>query len=225
MTKAKKSWRDALRIHPAAEAFPLLPPDELKGHADDIEANGLRQKVVIYRDADGIEWLVDGRNRLDAMESRGRLLLTPNGQLNPKYVGEIVHQMGQPPDIAALVISLNDKRRHNTLAQRRVAIANVLKTDPSKSNRQAAKAAGVDHKTVAAVRAEAEGRGEIPRIKTAKDTKGREQPIRKSVRPPPLQPAEARAALCVQDVRARVLRAMDAMPPEEVAWAARCVER
>jgi hypothetical protein len=38
----------------------------------------------------------------------------------------------------------------------------VLTTSPHKSNRQVAKTAGVDHKTVAAIRAEVEAIGEIP---------------------------------------------------------------
>jgi hypothetical protein len=44
--------------------------------------------------------------------------------------------------------------------------------------------AGVDHKTVGAVRGELEGRGEIPHVEAQADTLGRQQPARR-LRPPP----------------------------------------
>jgi hypothetical protein len=55
-----------------------------------------------------------------------------------------------------------------------------LAADPGKSDRAIARVAKVDHKTVAAVRAEAEGRGEIPHVETCTDTKGRKQPAKKA---------------------------------------------
>jgi hypothetical protein len=67
-----------------------------------------------------------------------------------------------PDDPFAYVVSLNVKRRQLTNEQKRETLEKLLKADPEKSNRQIAVAAGVDHKTVGAVRLEAEGRGEIP---------------------------------------------------------------
>ena len=43
----RKSWRDAIPIHPAADLLPLMSPDELRELADDIKKNGLRVKVEI----------------------------------------------------------------------------------------------------------------------------------------------------------------------------------
>jgi hypothetical protein len=57
----KASWRSGLKIHPAAQLFPLMPPDELKALTEDINKNGLHNPVVIWRDL-----LLDVRNRLDA---------------------------------------------------------------------------------------------------------------------------------------------------------------
>jgi hypothetical protein len=45
MTKSK-SWRDVQPIHPAAELFPLMAPDELRALGEDIKKNGLPQCAV-----------------------------------------------------------------------------------------------------------------------------------------------------------------------------------
>jgi len=58
-------------------------------------------------------------------------------------------------------------------------IAKILKAKPEQSNRQIAKQVKVDHKTVGAIRAEGEGRGEIPHVEARTDTKGRKQPSAK----------------------------------------------
>jgi len=51
-------------------------------------------------------------------------------------------------------------------------------------DRATAKVVGVDHKTVAAVRSEGEGRGDFPHVEERTDTKGRKQPTRKPVAAP-----------------------------------------
>jgi hypothetical protein len=52
-----KSWRDVLPIHPAAELFPLMSPDELRELGEDIKATGLRLPIAITGDGK----LLDGR--------------------------------------------------------------------------------------------------------------------------------------------------------------------
>jgi hypothetical protein len=132
--------------------------------------------------------LLDGRNRLDAMELVGiSFELSLNKDygwlLNSNYTGsntEIVDvHSGDPYDY---VISANIHRRHLTNEQKRDLIGNLLKADPEKSNRQIAKLTKADHKTVGAVRSEKEGRGEIPHVKKRADTKGRKQPAEKKPR-------------------------------------------
>ena len=54
-----------MKVFPAADLFPMLPPDELQQLAEDIKANGLNNPIVIAT-IDGEEMLVDGRNRLAA---------------------------------------------------------------------------------------------------------------------------------------------------------------
>ena len=54
-----------LPVHPAADVFPMLDPDELSDLASDIQANGLQHPIIIGQ-VDGVEMLIDGRNRLAA---------------------------------------------------------------------------------------------------------------------------------------------------------------
>jgi ParB-like chromosome segregation protein Spo0J len=66
------TWRDILPVHPAAEALPLLPPEALQELADDIKLNGLLEPPLLWHDVETDEtFLLDGRNRLDAMELAG----------------------------------------------------------------------------------------------------------------------------------------------------------
>src|SRR5262249_42349768 len=66
----KPSWRDTLPIHPAAELFPLMSPAELRALGDDIKKNGLKIPVTVWKGSGPLQ-LLDGRNRLDAMEAVG----------------------------------------------------------------------------------------------------------------------------------------------------------
>jgi hypothetical protein len=77
------------------------------------------------------------------------------------------------------VISANLRRRHLTPEKKRELIAKLLKTEPEASDRQIGASVAVDHKTVGSVRAELEGRGEIPHVETRTDSKGRKQPAAK----------------------------------------------
>src|SRR4051794_18056182 len=71
-SKQPKSWRDQIKVHPAADLFPMMTPDELKALGEDIKQNGLRMDIAVWQAADGRPWmLVDGRNRLDAAELVG----------------------------------------------------------------------------------------------------------------------------------------------------------
>ena len=69
-----KPWRDGLPIHPAVEFFPLMPPAELPVLGENIKKNGLTSPIVLWRPhPQAPVQLLDGRNRLDAIEiARGR---------------------------------------------------------------------------------------------------------------------------------------------------------
>jgi hypothetical protein len=89
---------------------------------------------------------------------------------------QYVHHLDDP---YTYVISANIHRRHLTAEQKRELIAKLLKAKPEASDRQTATAIKVDHKTVGAVRADLEGRGEIPHVSTRTDTSGRKQTARR----------------------------------------------
>ena len=65
------SWRDVIGVHPAADLFPLMAPDELKALGEDIRKNGLKTLVTLWGEKREPLQLLDGRNRLDAMEAVG----------------------------------------------------------------------------------------------------------------------------------------------------------
>jgi hypothetical protein len=174
------SWRELLaargiKVHPAADQFPMLPDDELGELAADIEQHGLRQAIDFQGDE-----LLDGRNRFAAIyrikdETRRNDLLG--------FVASTKRVM-QVSDPAAYVISANVRRRHLSAEQKREIIAALLKEDPQRSDSATAKVANVSDKTVASVRRNMEERSEIPNVSTRTDTAGRQQPAAKPARPP-----------------------------------------
>jgi hypothetical protein len=82
-----KSWREVIKIHPAAELFPRLSNDELLTLGKSIKAEGLRNPAAIWRDGsnedkDAPEYLIGGVNRLDAMEQVGIQVIGKDGKLD-----------------------------------------------------------------------------------------------------------------------------------------------
>jgi hypothetical protein len=195
-------WRQHLKVHPAAELFPRLLPDELKELAEDILKNGLKSNVAVVEDDDGTR-VLDGISRLDAMQSVG-LLSADRGKsgfvvLTKQWTGKDWADYERPEqgplllddpflvlsnvtDPYAYVISANIHRRHLSAEGKRNLIAKVLKAKPDASNLAIAKQVKADDKTVAKVRSDLEGRSEIPNVKKRVDSKGRGQPANK---PPP----------------------------------------
>jgi hypothetical protein len=69
-------WRKYLKVHPAADEYPLMretDPAAFKALVEDIRANGTQNQLVFWVDAERNRWLVDGRNRLDAEAEIGAL--------------------------------------------------------------------------------------------------------------------------------------------------------
>jgi hypothetical protein len=121
--QAAPSWRDVLPVHPAAELFPLLSDEERRELGEDIKANGLLTPVVPFRNN-----LLDGRNRLDAMEvigikftiwreDKNRFELETADIKLPWSGGSV--QLNDDADPYAYVVAANLRRRHLTSEQKR----------------------------------------------------------------------------------------------------------
>lgn len=87
-------------VHPFAAAFPMITGVDFAELVDDIEKNGLREKIIVS--ADGV--LIDGRNRWAALEAIG-------WEDYPSVTDTL------PPDtpeaaILELIVSKNLARRH-----------------------------------------------------------------------------------------------------------------
>ena len=184
-----KSWRDQLPIHPAAELFPLMSKSELRELADDIKKNceHLHERVSLWDDPDRGTCLIDGRNRLDALELLGEVE-------KPCYISRVYEWVSTPNlDPYAYVISKNIRRRHLTPEQKRELIVKVLKAKPEQSNRQIAKQVKADDKTVAKIRRKMESTAEIPQLEktVGADGKARKQPAHKPAsNVPPKRPSK-----------------------------------
>ena len=197
-------WRSTLPIHPAAEMFPLMSPDELRTIGEDIMKNGLRSPIALWRaDPKSPLSLPDGRNRLDAIEVATGKPVTigaPSLMAGDFLACDKVIVLDSRVDPWAYAISANIHRRHLTAEDKRNLIVKLLKANPERSNNATAKIAKVDDKTVGTVRAELERRSEIPNVKARTDTKGRKQPARKQATkkkraaPAPTAPKQRRRA-------------------------------
>jgi hypothetical protein len=136
-------WREALKIHPAADLFPRMPLEELLELGKDIKQHGL-QTPIVYSDrdlsGDGVAgpaeyFLIDGISRLDAMETVGlevELKFDRGGRLQMRVVGlseeapvvpDPIYCGGDPYEY---VISANIRRRHLTKEQQADRIVAVL---------------------------------------------------------------------------------------------------
>jgi hypothetical protein len=199
--RENSSWRDLVKVHPAADLFPMMPNAELGELVDDLAKNGLRSPIVFWtpdRDAfldrklvpkKGEIYLLDGRNRLAALAQRLDLA-APDGQdsLEEYVTGpERPTRSGYPEYFTILgggvdpydyVVSANLRRRHLTGKQKRELIAKLLKANPEKSDRSVAKLVGASPTTAGDVRHELEQAGDVSKLDTRIDTAGRKQPRR-----------------------------------------------
>ena len=109
-----------MKIHPAAELFPIMSDDELFALAADIKSNGLLQPVTMLSDV-----LLDGRNRMRACALAG---VTPT----------IKQFTGDSP--VAFVIAANLRRRDLTASQKACIAVEIepMFAEEAKARQQAA---------------------------------------------------------------------------------------
>jgi hypothetical protein len=147
--QAPSNWRAVLPVHPAAEIFPPLSPDELRAMGEDIRANGMNVPIVIVRGPKGHR-LLDGVSRLSSMDSVGiKFEFKKLGEWDWRIWAEDVDV--PDPDVVSedpndtnvtvvdpfkFVISRNIHRRHLNAEQKSDLIAAVLKAKPELTDRE-----------------------------------------------------------------------------------------
>jgi len=176
-----------------------MSPDELRALGEDIRVNGQRVPIALWKERTELPpVLLDRIGRLDAMEAvglqvqvnffgskgdpQGRAYVSlyyrcPGGERTRIASTDIVCD-----DPYAYVISANIRRRHLSIEDKDRLIVQLLKADPTKSNRTVAKLTDTSHPHVAKVRERAEKVGDVETVTTSIDTKGRAQPATKPSR-------------------------------------------
>jgi hypothetical protein len=205
------SWRDQIEVHPAAALFPLMSetdPDGLSDMAVSIAMNPLKvpdlmpviHAELLNPDCSSLsqsKWkftLLDGRNRLDAMELAGiKFALRPNERSLPSTPGWLLDVdrgdlvVSHPLEVERddpweYVRRANVERRMMNRAEKRELIKRLLKHAPEKSDRAIAEMAMSHKNVVKSVRGEEEARGHIAHVKTRVDSKGRRSPARRKTK-------------------------------------------
>ena len=197
------SWRDYLNVHPAAKLFPPMPEEQLKGLGEDIVANGILNRMTLFYDGERpsdavtskLGWwrakthlalisVLDGCNRLDAgAQFAGYDWSEEGGQ---HFVVKFREEPDRPEfEPYPFAISANIHRRHLTAEQRLALVADVIKAQPEKSDRQIAAETKVSPTTAGKVRKKLEDAGQVSTVDTRKGKDGKSQPSHKTIRPKP----------------------------------------
>jgi site-specific DNA-methyltransferase (adenine-specific) len=198
------------------QVMPPLTPEERAALKESIRENG----VLVPVEEDEYGNVIDGYNRVELWHE-----LRAEGEKVPDYPRTI--RVGlTDAEKRAHARALNLTRRHLNQGQRRQLIADQVKEDASKSDRQIGAALGCDHKTVASVRKELEGRGEIPHVEMREDSLGRCQPARKPtvIAKNATEAKRARRSLEAVNVEDLPVRLMDARKVEGFARRAKWEE-
>jgi len=191
---APAKWRDRIKVHPAADLFPMMSDDELNALAKDIVENELRQQVVLWtptllkdlpsRGKNKFPkeiYLLDGRNRLEAIERAN----ADDPEKRAEAIENTLYADGYPDNAKLLygdtepfayVISANVHRRHLTREQRRELIEKLLKAQPEKSDRQIAATVKASPTTVGTVRTELEQTGQLSKLDSSLGADGKVRP-------------------------------------------------
>jgi DNA modification methylase len=162
--------------------LPPLSPEQFSALRDNIALNGVLVPILI--DGRGpIRRIIDGNQRKQIADELGY------------ECPEIVQEGLEEEEKRTLARALNLARRQLTSKQKRQLIADQLKETPDRTNRWMAKQLGVHHGTVASVRAELEGSGQIIHCGQRIGSDGRIQPIKKRPKPVHRSPEEQRARI------------------------------
>ena len=99
----KKSWRQFYEVHLAAKLFPGVSEDELRSLGEDIKKNGLKESITLWSmkpEESESAVILDGCNRLDAMELVGIETVKPIGDKYRLNVGMPVSLLGEKSSLS-----------------------------------------------------------------------------------------------------------------------------
>jgi hypothetical protein len=185
-------WRDDWEVHPAADVFPMMSDEELEKLGQDIKENGLKVPIDVQISS---SVLLDGRNRLEAMERAG--------------IGEWVEQRWIRGDPAAHIISCNIHRRHLTKQQQADLIVNAL-------------AAAEDAKAEAWAAADAEAEKVCKPCTVSKGGRGNKNPVKQKAieegKKHGIAKRTMQKAVAKADPEAREARAKERLEKEKEAY-------
>jgi ParB-like chromosome segregation protein Spo0J len=165
-------WRDKYKVHPAADVFPMMSDEELQKLGEDIKKNGQTIPVLFWNGDGKGRILIDGRNRLEAMERVG---IDPDDVLMETFICK---------DPITHIITLNIHRRHLTKQQQADLIVAAHAAAPVVSRQDGGKLPegrpvdqtkasavataaehGISRRTVERAIAKAEGKTPEPKLK------------------------------------------------------------
>jgi hypothetical protein len=177
---AEASGLDKRTRHPLSANFGDMPDAQFAELVADIKHNGLLTAITTSEDGA----ILDGWHRYRACIAAG---VKPRFEPFKFVVEPAAETAGRTMTEAEFVCSQNAHRRHLTTEQKRKVVLELLKADPTKSDRTVAAMAKVSDKTVGAVRARAEAVAEIPqqRTRTTSDGKVRKVAKKKSAKRKP----------------------------------------
>jgi ParB-like chromosome segregation protein Spo0J len=144
------------------QVMPALPAEDYEALKADIAARG----VMVAIEMDEYGNVLDGYNRIKVCRELG---------INDYPV--VVRSGLSEAEKLTHARRVNLLRRHLSQEQRRQLVADELRGDPSRSDRQIAAGLGVDHKTVGAARDRLGGTGEIPQLEKTTGTDGKARPV------------------------------------------------
>ena len=123
--------------HPLSKRYPAYDADQFNGLIYSIGRSGIREPINLFEGK-----ILDGWHRYTAAREAGH-------EFTP---ADFITFTGTLEEAKRLVEDKNGHRRHLTTAQKQEFIKTLIKENPTASDRQIAKWAGVNHRTVAATR-------------------------------------------------------------------------
>ena len=163
----KDLWMSDATDHGQGDIWQLLPSltdEEYQALKDDIAERGVM--VPVEYDEDGA--ILDGHHRVRACR-----------ELGVEDWPTVTRGGMDEADKRRYVRALNLKRRHLNREQTRELIADALRDEPGRSNRQHARDLGVDDHTVRAVRERLEATAEIPQLDRREGADGKVRPAQR----------------------------------------------